>query len=112
MSELLVLNEIFSSVKDGAIINLRTLHARLEESVLAPYIGDVESIKQLIFRLNQESVMYASIHGDEVHVEHVEEESPLHKNVELLIAIIKSSDDVGSFKKNVSTSAINRYFMD
>ncbi len=112
MTELFILKELFSSARDGTVIDLRALHESFDGSVLAPYVGDVESSKQLIFRLNQESVMYASVRGDEVHVEHVEGESPVHGHISLLVDIIKASKDVSSFKRNVSVSPINRFFMD
>ncbi|MHA1697243.1 MAG: hypothetical protein ACTSWN_00220 [Promethearchaeota archaeon] len=111
MSELLLLKDIFKVVNNNKKINLIKLFEKIERPELSSYLGDVESLKLLFFRLNQQGIMKLRFKDDYIIVEGIDFDSALHSKIQKLLDVFESCKDYEGFKNRIITSELNQYFL-
>lgn len=112
MSELLILREIHDALGEKNRVNLKELHEVLENPVLTPYLGDFESFKAMINRLELEGVLKLEKSGDVIYIIGHDDGSKYRDRIAKLEEIFSKAKDEDDFKDKVYTCELNQHFLD
>ncbi|MFX0102910.1 MAG: hypothetical protein ACFFCS_25300 [Candidatus Hodarchaeota archaeon] len=112
MSELLVLREIFDMLGEKKSIDLKDLHKMLESPILSPYLGDFESFKATITRLELDGTLELEKSGSEIEITGYDKGSKFHDKIAKLEALFSQSKDDDDFKEKIYTCELNQHFLD
>jgi hypothetical protein len=112
MAELLLLRDFFAQIAGKKRVNLKDLFEGLYNPTLAPYTGDFDSFKNVVYRLNQEGVIKSRFEGDVLVIDSAKANSHVHEAIDRLLRTCKSCSTVEEFEEKVHTSELNRLFMD
>lgn len=110
-----MLREIFKAAsKPGMRHDVISLFERLEKNpTLAPYVGDMDTIKNVYFRLNQEGIVKGRMVGDNMYlVEEVRVGSQWHAKIDLLLSFCERARSDEEFKDLIHASELNQHFLD
>jgi hypothetical protein len=112
MSELLVLNEIFSALQNRDRIDLKSLYNQLDVPPLSPYLGDFKAFKNIFFRLTKEGIIKAWMDGDDLVIDSINNESEIRGIINQLFEIAKQAMAFIDFQNRIQTCKLNKYFLD
>jgi len=113
VSELLILNEIFSALQERDEIDLKSLYHQLEEYLtLLPYLGDFESFKNIFFKLTKEGIIKATTDGDELIIESINNESEIRETIGQLFQTADEAMAFVDFQNKIETCNLNKFFLD
>nr|MDO8119266.1 hypothetical protein [Candidatus Sigynarchaeota archaeon] len=85
VAELLLLRDVFALIAGKKRLNLHEVFDGLYNPVLAPYIGDFDSFKNIFYRLNQEGVIKSHFEDDMLCIESIKESSHINETIDTLI---------------------------
>lgn len=113
VSELLVLEVMLRIARERPVMALADVYREVDPAVAAPYVGDVNSLKAMLFRLDQEGVMKARVERDLVVVDQLgDEDTHVHRLIRKLRETCELARHLHDFTMRVFTSELNRYFLD
>ena len=112
VSELYILEGLLKIAKEQPAMRLEELYGKVAPPAVKRYVGDVNSIKAILFKLDQEGVVKNRIIQDKVVIDSVAGETYLYELTRLMRWICESSSSLEEFTERVFTCELNRYFLD
>ena len=110
---MLVLEAVLKMAREHPVMALADVYHEVDPAIADQYVGDVNSFKAILFRLDQEGVMKARVDKDRVIVDHVSDgDTHVHRLIRKLRDTCETSRHLHEFTMRVFTSELNRYFLD